>query len=688
MAEKLTQFSEEFPIINTTPISSKAKGYEAGEKVLDATSKVIFDVGTSLQKEASSAMFLQSQGAMFDVQSRTKVELIQSPQDAKKITDKAMNELNAIQSTAALSKEDRLKLNYYNGRIINSIKEYAVTQDAMLAQQTARYGLITSWPDNIKALQQALLSNNSKLAEDQIKSMTETVAGMLKTGALTLPQAKNFLATIKQEQDRASLVMKNYTNMNAAQFHAINSYNKDGTLDADQQPTNQHTQSIYDINSSNQLEKDIRSNLAKGLSVSPSVMMGIKGNKEFLSALEFQKGTALGNGIINSGEAYTNITREIKRLKENPARSTSEEGLYSRLVSYQNDIKNGQFLKYASETKEGSRALKELQGKLVAIEQIPDSNDVKEARQREARQDYIDSMMNVAESLHIPTEYRNIFSQSVVNDIKDNMFNADGNINNAIKSLSGIKKDSIPYLANQMGSTKQGLVTYIISNIMGKADAGFMQDLIWSSREGNDYSKLQKDKTGYSDEKIKNLVNPQLSDISSFIATQPNGPDQVNPELTKRAIDYIKFRAIKANDYTFSNIDTYSNDFVNNISRVYQPHAFFNGQIDLNVIPVQPEEANHIMSYAIEETYTKLREYMNESEFQEYISRNPVSAISTPTGRIVVVGVDQRAVPDKNGNAAFDHLYNLNMLQVAKSRRLIAGANRKIRNVFLGRDSK
>lgn len=687
MAEKLAQFKDDFPILNVQPVASRAKGYQVAEKVADATSKVIFQAGASLQKEASSAMLLQSQSALADVQSKTQISLLQGNADPKTIADQAINEVNAIKSSAALNASDRKMLDYYSDRSINAINLYAQKQITITSRQNAKTAFLGAWSNNTENLTKALLNKDPKVAEDLIKKMTESVAGMVKLNALTLQQGSRLLDSIKETQYRVGATLRNYDNMDAAGYHAIKSGMTNSSLNADEEPTNQTTQSIYDITSSNLLMSDLRAALDQGKTIAPQVLIDIKERKQFEFMNNYAYGSMLGNGQIYSGQSYPHIDKEIKRLSDIGNRGTIQEGFYNRLRQYRNDIKNGEFLRYASETKEGAAAIKAFNGERVAVEALKDgiTDEEKQSRLRNASTKYTDAMMNVAESLQIPLEYRSIFSQQIVDDVKYNMFDPDGNIAEGVKSIAGLKDNSLPYFANQMKSPKYNLVTNLVGKLYNKADTGFMQDFIMSARDGHDYTNLKMGEDGTSKDKIKDLLNSGLSEVSTYISSLPGGTDIVG-NLTDRGIDYVKYRAAKANDPTFSNLKTYTNDFNSNVSRAYNIHSSFMGQIDLNVIPVDDKEADQLQSLALNETYRKMHEYMSYAEFNTAISQNPPRVISLPSGHIVVVDQTYKAIPDKNGNAAFDELFNLNMLKVAKGSKVLGRNRDVVQNYFLGRD--
>lgn len=689
----LPQYNEDFPILGSVPIATKEKAYSAFEKTIDATSNALFKVGETLAQDASSSMYLQAQSHIADVESNSHIKMLQNPAESSTFQQDADQEIDAIKSNAALNKHDRRNLDYLADRSKNTIKLRAATENVKLSHEQARFALTSMFQNNLQSFMTALSSGDPKAAENQARAMHDAISGAVKTGILNAKQATAALKLIGEEQERAKMLHNAFIdgNTNAAEYHALTSFTPNGTINAASAPTNEHTNAIYDLNAQYTTVKDIRSGLAQGVNIPVANFVNVKGNTELSSLLQYRQGAALGNGIIYSGESYNNVIKEHTRLDKSPRLSEQDEGKRDRLKNYINDIENGNFLKYAAETQAGARALQEFNLELSSINQSQDKDDVKNARQIDARRHLYDKLFNVAESQHIPLQYRAIFPQSQVDDIKKSLFDPTMDMGSGLTAISQVKPDMLPLLANQMRDTEKGQTVYQVGYLQGKADPGFITDLVNSQRQQietpdkkiSKFQQLQTDKEGKSINKIKDAVNARITDITSMLVKQPTGAQQVS-DLTKQAIKYVQYRAAKDNDVKLSNMDKYVDDFANNISRVYKPYSYYSGQLDLNVIQVNEADAKSLMSYALTKTHEKMHAYMNEAQFTDSISRNPISVMSLPTGHIVVVDNYGRSVRDKNGNPAFDYLFNQDMLRVAKSTKLLQmGEVKNTKNIFL-----
>lgn len=666
MAEKLTQFSDDFPIANVIPSTSKASSYEAGAKLLGGTAQAIVKIGEGLKQEESAAMLMQSHAQVIDVTTKAKEALLANPQNADAILADTKNRIDAIKGSASVSKKDRAQLDYYATNSLLSFELQAATTTAQLNREVALVDAYQSYPAMQQTYSDALMRGDEKAAKDAEQTMFDATIGYVKSGVLTGVQATNKLNEVRKELSlvKARMEASQNPNTTAAQFHTLNDGNPNIQNNLDKTPFNATSEHIAYLQKMNLTEAEYKDSISHGIIPPPQALTGITDLKVLDGMSTFKNGASEANGLIVSGESFPNIQKEIKRLEQEQVKTVKTQGKLARLKTYVNEINNGQVIKYINNTPLGAKSLKEYQGKLLAINAANLSEEERNEALTLANKQRINDIKSISDALEIPMDKRAYYSQDQVDQLRRDFFSPNGNSANGISLLATMTPDTLGVFSEQIPDKSQSMAVYNIGMMYNKVDKGLRDWYIQSLRPGINYSNLITDKNGMSDNKIKDLVLPKLSNVMDYLAMQPDA-QKLTDTLASQAVAYVKYRASMTNDYNFSNAKKYAEEFQTLMSIPYTPVTTFKGTIDTNNIKVSKLDVEFLSAWALDIADKKLQKYMNEAEFDKYKSQNPLSVRSTSTGKLTVVDMQGRAAVDKDGRPLFDEVFNQNMVTSA-----------------------
>lgn len=674
MAGELPQFKDSEPTITPQSVNSGASGFEAFARTLGSIADESAKKVAEIEEEASQGQLLQQQGMMSDLESNTKIQILQNPGQAVQIAEKAAYTAQTIKQSATLNKADRTKFNYLADNSMRDIKFNALKSSIDMNNEQVKYTTLSTFNTTLNQIRENLYTD-PKAAGILIDAQYKMLPGLVASGSLTAHEASMLHKHIEEEIGRAQARGSLYRdgNATAAHLNAIESYHpiqapfSNASLPMDA-ATNYQAMSYLNHMS----VADIKSTIAGGASLPATAMMFIKSDEEAIALQHYKMGAAQANGKIQAGQPWQELKKEADLYNSKYAKlSTEQEGYRDRLNNHITGIEKGnQYASYIANTPDGAKASLDFNRQNAVIDQhVYTGSDEQVAQQKNAAKlqnlnQYISRLNAIGVGIDIPDQYRNAVPSQYTAPIAA-AFTFGSDPSTAINMIAAFDKNNRPYVANAMPDPRKQLTVYEVGQMLGKADAGFLTSFWKSQQDGIDYKGLQTDKTGMSDSKIKDAVVNKLSDMNGYLARLPNGTQLVSASSDK-AVRYVKYQALSHNDPTFSHIDDYISEYSNNIGRAYDVQSSFNYQIDKNVIPLERPQMAILSAHALSETYKSMEGYMNHEEVMEYISRNQPYVISTQTGRLVVVDQFGRAIADKNGHAAFDHFYSEGLLQKAQ----------------------
>ncbi len=674
MVEKLPQIQETQPGLKPPPIASKADSYDAFAKTLGNIAGIAAQKGETFAEEASQTNLLQNQSMLSDLESNTKIAMLQNPSMASQIAEKASYSADTIKQTASLNKMDRVKFNYLSDNTMRDIKFQGAKTSFDLASETAKYSTLSAFQSTSQQIYEKLFSD-PKTADILIQAQYSSLVGQVKAGILTAVEAATLHKEIATEIKRAELRGSTYK-ADAATPENVNALN---SFQPNPQPYNNVSLPMSETSRvqsgahiTNMNAQDLRAAYASGQNVPANALMWIKSDETAISLQSYKFGAAQANGEIVAGVPWQKIKQESDLLNTSHLKLTNEqEGYRDRLNNYVLGIeKGGQYSKYIADTPDGGKAYLDFSRKNAAIDNTVFTGTKEEIANKrmlahsENLNNLVSNVNAIGIGMDIPDQFRQPIPDQYVAPIR-NSFMANSDPSVAINNISLFNDKNRAYVANAMPTPRQRLTVYETGKLIGNSDSGFLSDFWHSQQDSIDYKNLSSDESGMSNNKIQDLVNPVLTDINNFLVRQPDGI-ALSEASTDKAIRYVKYMALKNNDPTYSHVNDYVKSYEKNIGRAYDVVSSWSYMMDKNVIPLEKPQMNILAAHALSETYKKMAEYHNTSEVNEIISRNQPRVISSPTGRLTVVDQYGRAIADKNGHPAFDQFYSEALLRKAQ----------------------
>lgn len=679
MTQELAQIKETNPIIQPSTPNSKARGYENIAKVLGNIAERSIAKVADYATEASKTNLLQTKSMLDDVSSKSKLEMLKSPEHAGVIAKNAEQTTNKIKATARLNRQDRVNLDLATKDINRDLNFKAQEKTIQMTNEAARYSTLSAFNSTLKDLSTSLYTN-PEMAEKTIEAQYQSLAGQVRAGILTAVEAANLHKQLEHEVDRASIILEGYKqeNLTASDVNALHA----ASPEANQPFSNANLPMTHDtmFHANHHLEHlandDIKSKWAEGGYVAPIQLAGVKKLDTLDSLLRYKKGTAHATGDIQAGVSWKMLKNRLDVLQKTQKLSTEQEGYKNRLNNYIVGIeKNNQYANYISQTPAGAQAYLDYTNTHAITEQhryFGDPNQIAQQR-HEAGVDNLNNLVSKLDAVGIgadvPDAYRQPIPTQYVQPIVDG-FNEGGNTTAAINNIGLFNNKNRMYVMNAFPRKyRQQLTVYEIGNLIGKAEPGFMQTLLASQQvnplgekatgkkdDQEKFLQLSRDR-GFSDNKLVSRINPALTTINTYLSKQPNGGALVSAKADQ-ALRYVKRVAVDHNDFNYEHLDDYINTFSRNMDNAYGVSTGFNYVMDKNNVPLEENQMQVLASHSLNEVREKLLKYKTPGQVETMFSIAPPILVSSPGGRITVVDPNGNAIPDKDGHPAFDTLYN------------------------------
>lgn len=673
-----TKFDEDFPIITSQPIASRVEGMEAISKAVGIASDELMKTASELSEEKSSANLLSAHSSLQELDKNTRMQVEQDPANANNYAKKAKEIADSVTQNTFVNQKDRNNLHYLSKSITSNLDLFSA-QKAMQSQKSLmKYQQMQEFNKSNQSLYDMMFSDPQH-ADTVIDGMLKAIQANVKADIYTPIEANALAKLIYAEIERANKRGAAFQSksVNAQQLAALNAYQPSPTpLSNAGMPMNQHTVFEADLHLDGLSTQATKAHIAQGGSVTPWQLRNIKSDNEFNVLHEYNNGAAIGESLFTSGEHYPAILARRAQLNEPKSiLSPAQEGERDRLNTIYNDLeKNGGYLKFVSMTPRGAQATIGYQRQNDVIEHMdyvgsPEEIANKKAlAKRENLNDYMDKLNSVGIGMEIPDRLRSTVPEQIVQPVKS-MFSKDGDINAGINNIALLDQRHLTNLAKRMDNPMQYQTVYEAGSLLGKADQGFMLPFIQSQQQGLEFKELDlQDKNKVLSPKMltaKILGNSSFTKILDNFSYYPNG-EVMKSTAMEKAINFVHFMAQKNMDYTGKNVDQYISTYADNVSRAYPRMSSFDYSFDTNIIGVKsPDDANSLASHALQTTYKKLHEYMNDAQFDDYISTNKPFVLNTPSGRVMVVNKNNEAIPDKDGRPAFSEFYSGRIQSVA-----------------------
>ena len=666
MAEPLTQYRDNIPIIRDTPIASGAKGFEAIGQALGNASQGLMQTAKNLEQEKSSAFLLQATSSASQIKADALIKLKTHPQLANQIAEDTEQQLDNIKNTTPVNNKTKGQLDY----LLQSNRQQVNAQAQLTNYQTNQLKLssqfYTEWPNVLKDLYTSV--NDEKLFQQKLDVAHQTVEKAILGRIITPKQGGVLFQTLSHTLDSLQALHQLQQNPQARSLdlQKILASPFAQNIDKSNTPISQDTlylQNHYDMDLTMQ---GIKSGLVKGYPINP--LAWIKLNQNHLNEVVlFGQGVQKAQGLFNNGDNWQSLKQRLDELNAKKGLLTqSEKGERATLQNLENNFNAGQYAQIIQQTPQGQAILKDYAQNYNNIDP------------RSAYNDYLSRSVQLGHAMHID----NHFIQPIPNDLKrqaQSAFIQGADPDNLLQALSYHDPNNKVYLAASLQKPLQQEVAYTAGLLQGKTDPAFLRQLIVANQTGQDFSKISignaKD-SGTNDRSLKNIVvahlNAQNSDIFDYI--DQSGDPSRTLNIVNMAMNYVKYQGLIHNDLALKNVTDYIQSFSEHFKKGYQiasgPYFTFN--LDkLNLTPGEAgrladhvrNEAYQALGFPIQTTPTPIRETTFEKaqdtalknagiptgeelrqgweEMKNHLSeffnldRNPITITNTPDGLII-----------------------------------------------------
>ena len=672
-------------VLKAPPIA-KSTGSENIAKVLGSIAERSFTQATNFANEASKANLLQTHGMLQDVDAQSKIEMLRSPEHAEAIAKNAEQSIAKIKSMASLNRADKLNLESYANTAVRGLNLSAAEKSISLSRAAAKDNYLTTFGDTLQSITKTAYSNPEQ-AESLIQAQYESLHGAVRSGIITAVEAANMHKQVASQLEFAHEIGEGLRSglLTASDVNAMHDANTGQVpLSNAGLPINNDTAMRADHFFGTMTLTDLKSQYDNGSQPSRKDIVGIKKTSDLDHLFNYGIGAHQANGDLRSLAMWPELEHKLKTLKATPNKTARQEGDYNRLKNFFNNVDQpGAYLNFIAHSPEGARNNDAYTLKQSAINQevIYGDDDqvakIKGMKTVDNLNEWISKNAILGQSMHYPDHLVNPIPLEMMRPIS-NGFNKDGDVTSAINNLSQLNAKNRVYAMNAFGDNpRKQLTVYAIGNLVGKADSGFLVDLMKSQQVDSlgekpgrkdsqqKFMQLETDKHGYSDKKLAARIAPQLSSFTGWLRLQPNGANVVSAQVDQ-AVRYLKYTAANHNDFTFTNIDDYINTYKKNMDAAFQVSTGYNWSMDDKSVPLEDNQKQVLASHYINEVREKLLEYNTPNEVENIFSSRPPLLRSSPGGRLKVVFPDGQVVPDKNGHAAFDEVYTESVWQKAE----------------------
>ncbi len=679
MAGELAQIQDKNPIVGgNQSVATKSIGSENLAKVLGNIAERSVTKAGDYADEASKSNLLQTHGMLQDVEAQSKIDILRSPEHAESIAKNAENTLAKIKSSASLNRGDRRSIDEFADNTIRSLKLNAAEKSISLIREQAKFAALSTMGDTLQSIRRDIHINPEQ-ADKLIEAQYASLAGNVRSGIITAVEAANIHKQFSSELEMAHELVEGIKS-GALTASDMSAYHATETgqipLSNAHLPMDHSTAMVADHHFGQYTSQDIQAKMANGERVTPQDLVSIKSTTDLDKILNYGIGAARATGDLNSGKSWVTLQSELTALKKKEKKSAKEQGYQNRLNNFFNEAeKPGFYQNFIAGTPEGARIQIGAAQTQAAIDKevfFGSEEQVNLQRFTKTNENLNDSISKSASlgiGMNIPDHLRQPIPLAMLNPIQ-NGFNKDGDITSAINNIQTLSPANRVYAMNAFpGNYRKQMTVYEVGNLSGKADQGFLVNLMASQqvdalgekpgkKDSQDkFLQLATDRTGYSDSKLAAYISPSLSTVNTYLGKQPNGGQLVSSKIDQ-AMRYIKYQAAQHNDYKFEHIDDYIKEYSSNMDKAYGVKTGFNYVMDTNNVPLEDSQMQVLAAHGENIIRQKLAEFKSPAEIENIFSTMPPIMVSSPGGRIEMVYPNNQTVVDKHGHPAFSEIYS------------------------------
>lgn len=671
MANETPQIQDSQPILNNVNVNSGAEGYESFAKTLGSLASTAEAKTEELVGEQSQTMYINSVADIEHLKTKAQEDMLKEPGNASKVAEHTNAAFDKIKQNAFVNSGDRTKLNSYIKGATDDVGLSAVKTEVEQRKLEAGFTHFAAFPDQLKAYQQALLTDHDK-AETLKSAMISSLHGLVTTGAITPSQAGSSIKSMSDLVSGAEDMHRLYGNPNATakDIHSATANPlTNGSSAAVGSPVNESTAWGIDYYNGDKSLQGVMSSLNNDMLPNPESFLSLTPHQRQEVMLQAQ-GHKIAKGLINSNEGFPAIENHYKSLSEkNRILSNEEKGFKNGLGRYIDGLKNGEFLDVMGRTAAGNTIMNDYNARNSAINTTyAYSPEGKQQALMENQDRMVNGMVALGHATHTPSEYIQPIPKTDVATAQSG-FQAGSNPVNVLNVIGKYSKQNQGYLANSMKDPEQRMIVLGASLSGTNVATQDKLDFITANQSGMPESQkssrdLSKEIDGATTDKT--LMTRIYSNLKEPIGFVNHNYDQnqaiaLQDAMLKTTLKTAHYLAQKNGDLGMTGD---WKKYVDQASKFYtsslQQKSGTNWVVNPNQMehPLSNPELDIIADYAIANGNDYLHNSLGAERYNQMRGRGALKMIMTPTN-------DVQAVTPQ-GEVAFSIPYTTNLVHHAK----------------------
>lgn len=639
MAEPLSQFQNEQPIIRDIPTNSTAKGSEAIAQGLGRVSQSLMQTANQIQQEKSAAFLLQATSSATEIKNNALLQLKTQPQLADQIAAATQQQFDNIKNTTPVNNKTKNQLDYLLQSSLQQVNQHAQLTEYQTSQLKLQSAFYTEWLNVLKDLYTSV--NDEKLFQKKLDVAHQTVEKALLGRIITPKQSSVLFQTLSHTLDSLQTFHQLQQNPHARsadlQIALASPFAQD--IDKANTPISTETQHLQDHYQNDLTLRGIKSDLIKGNAINPLAWMRL--TPDHLNEVTlFAQGAQKIQGLFNNGEQLPLLKQSLSELdSKNGLLTQAEKGERAALQHLLDGFHAGDYARIIQETPQGQALLKKYAINYNSVDP------------RAAYNDYISRSVQLAHAMQID----NHFIQPIPNDLKQqaqSAFIQGADPDSLLNVLSKHDSANKVYLAASLKKPLEQEVTYTVGMLQDHTDPAFLRQLISANQTGQDFSKIgimNAQDSNTNDKSLKNTVIAKLNenngDIFNYI--DQSGDPSRTLSIVNMAMNYVKYQGLIHNDLALKNINDYIQSFSDHFANAYQivsgPYYSFN----LKQLNLTPGEAGHLADHVRNKAYealgfptTSMTTSIRETSFEKAKDK-ALNTAGFPTGWEIKAGLNE-----------------------------------------------
>lgn len=611
---QFAQLSDQHPVLQTTPVASRAQGHQVMSKLFGEVAQVAGEEAISIAKEHSSAMLMNGAAQSKSMMNDAQIQLLKHPNQAGQIQESMMQSLDAVKNTS-VNDADRSKLNAMVESSKDTLKLGVARVEVKQSRLENEAALWSSLPGAMQQYREALYKMTPESLK-QAETYSQTILSNFKNGMIdqtvTPQQYMNVQKSLMDGYDRVQelhdIVGDDNASSEQVQAHAVDvaSENNLGVADLPSDHITQHLKNHYH---GTMTQHDMEQQIAQGhLGVGNYSMMSNYMNQtkaQWADTAQLIIGSRIAHGKINNNGPLPEIEAKIIELENNHNRNSSQDSQLNVYNNYVKDLDAGiSTNERQAQTTEGAKILNHWNATRASIDKYvgykvsPQENENQKAFYRaQADNDMIDQMQALGEAQHMAPGMNKPVPAGMVSKA-ESAFITDGDPQQLLSTLGSLKMRNGSLLAQQMqkGTHSQivGALAVGLHNKGNPITPAFANRLIAANQDHRDFSAL-KTEDAEKDSVIKAQLQSNVDGILKYL--DASGGTESSTDFVQSGLNYVKYRALQNRDFTINDAKSYIKEFTKEMEKGYNLRESAGGMINLSQNQISSFDQDALQTY-------------------------------------------------------------------------------------------